>query len=652
MSAEDTRAPAGVPPTAGPIPQTAGQLPPTTGPLPPTSGPPFVREFEATLPVHAQFVLWGNRHDSFLVRESGDARPRLLSLLDLLWQTLRTNGYACLLVHDPVDGLRVHLPAGTSAEETARAEAAMSRLLPRPPRPGVPPSLEALRALMAELARPAQQIRAALAIDDASRIARSATEMEPNERDFFRFSARLSRIAVPVGAPSGRTTPLYNPVIWLADREGDLPAWLTSGNDQIRSIGLPVPDLGDRQATARLLMKLFGVTDLDSDARATEACEAFAAQTDGLTLQAMIEVTRLARDRGLTMAELPDAIRIYKLGVMDNPWKREYLRKRITDGQHSIPQRVVGQPQAVTKTLDILKRAALGLSGAQQSRSSARPRGVLFFAGPTGVGKTELAKAVSSLVFADESAYLRFDMSEFSSEHAGDRLIGAPPGYVGFEAGGELTNAVRQRPFRVILFDEIEKAHPRILDKFLQILEDGRLTDGRGSTVHFSESVLVFTSNLGTSVEDGDGRLVPHVHPGMPYEEIEERMKAAINDHFTRVLGRPELLNRFGDNIVVFDFVDGEAAARIFDLQLDNIVSRVHEEQGIVLEVGSEARAVLRKRCTDDPHMGGRGIGMALESQFVNPLARALFDRDPAAGERVRVTGLRREGDIVSVELA
>lgn len=204
----------------------------------------------------------------------------------------------------------------------------------------------------------------------------------------------------------------------------------------------------------------------------------------------------------------------------------------------------------------------------------------------------------------------------------------------------------------MILFDEIEKAHPRILDKFLQILEDGRLTDGRGSTVHFSESVLVFTSNLGTSVEDGSGRLVPQVHPGMPYEEIEERMKAAINDHFTRVLGRPELLNRFGDNIVVFDFIDREAAARIFDLQLDNIISRVHEEQGIVLEVDVEAQAALRERCTDNPHMGGRGIGMALESQFVNPLARALFDRDPAAGAHVRVTGLRREGDIVSVELA
>ncbi|WP_033212786.1 AAA family ATPase [Kitasatospora phosalacinea] len=619
---------------------------------PPAVWPPFVREFEATLPVHSQFVLWGNRHDSFLVREAGGARPRLLSLPDLLWEALRASGYAFLLVHDPVDGLRVHLPAGATAEEAEEARAAAAELLPRLPRPGTLPSLDALRTLMTELARPARQVRAALVIDDASRIARSATELEPAERDFFRFCARLSRTALPVGAPTGRTTPLYNPVIWLADRENDLPVWLTSANDQVRSIGLPAPDLGERQTTARLLVRLFGVTDLDADPEAAEACEVFAAQTDGLTLQAMIEVTRLARDRGLALAELPDAVRIYKLGVMDNPWKREYLRRRITDGQHSIPQRVVGQPQAVTKTLDILKRAALGLSGAHQPRSSPGPRGVLFFAGPTGVGKTELAKAVSSLVFADEAAYLRFDMSEFSAEHAGDRLIGAPPGYVGFEAGGELTNAVRQQPFRVILFDEIEKAHPRILDKFLQILEDGRLTDGRGSTVHFSESVLVFTSNLGVNAADGDGRSAPHVHPDLPYPEIEERVKAAISDHFTRVLGRPELLNRFGDNIVVFDFIDRSAAALIFDLRLDSIVARVRKEQDIALELDPEVREALRKRCTDDLRMGGRGIGTALESQFVNPLARALFDRGPAAGARLRVTGLRQSGGVVSVELA
>ena len=276
----------------------------------------------------------------------------------------------------------------------------------------------------------------------------------------------------------------------------------------------------------------------------------------------------------------------------------------------------------------------------------------LFLEGEAGVGKTELAKAVTELVFGDEGAYLRFDMSEFSSEHAGERLIGAPPGFVGFEQGGELTNAVRQQPFRVILFDEIEKAHPRILDKFLQILEDGRLTDGRGTTVYFSESVLVFTSNLGMYVDDGRGGRVPNVTPDMAREERDRRVRGAIRDHFTLELNRPELLNRFGDNIVVFDSIDAGVAAGIFELLLGNITGRLDEEHGVELKIDDDVLAQLRAWCTADLDNGGRGIGTALESYFVNPLARALFDHPFTAGEAVRVTDIRSDGDTVSLELA
>jgi ATP-dependent Clp protease ATP-binding subunit ClpA len=243
-------------------------------------------------------------------------------------------------------------------------------------------------------------------------------------------------------------------------------------------------------------------------------------------------------------------------------------------------------------------------------------------------------------------------MSEFSAEHSGDRLIGAPPGYVGFEAGGELTNAVRRQPFRVILFDEIEKAHARILDKFLQILEDGRLTDGRGATVHFSESILIFTSNLGMYVPDPNGGTRPTVSPGTPYPLVESKVRAAIDDHFTRELRRPELLNRLGDNIVVFNFIDAAAAGRIFQLQLGNALGRLRDEHELAVVLDDDVHAELLRRCTADLAHGGRGIGSALETSLVNPLARALFGRAPAPGSVVTVKYLRQEGDLITLELA
>ena len=316
----------------------------------------------------------------------------------------------------------------------------------------------------------------------------------------------------------------------------------------------------------------------------------------------------------------------YKVGVTENPWKKDYLRERIADALPFIEERVRGQRPAVTKTIDILMRSVMGLTGAQARSGGNRPRGVLFFAGPTGVGKTELAKTLTQLIFGDERAYIRFDMSEFAEEHTGARLLGAPPGYIGYDAGGELTNAVREKPFSVVLFDEIEKAHPRILDKFLQILEDGRLTDGRGETAYFSEAILVFTSNLGIYVEDEHGQRVQNVQPGDAHEVVEARVRDAIQDYFKFQLSRPEILNRIGDNIVVFGFITPEIGAQIFDGMLRNVVQpRARRAQGRPRDRRPTCSDRLRELCTRTSSNGGRGIGNQLESLFVNPLSRALF---------------------------
>jgi len=208
---------------------------------------------------------------------------------------------------------------------------------------------------------------------------------------------------------------------------------------------------------------------------------------------------------------------------------------------------------------------------------------------------------------------------------------------------------VRAKPFSVVLFDEIEKAHPRILDKFLQILEDGRLTDGRGDTAYFSETILVFTSNLGIYVEDEHGRRVQNVRPGDAYDEVEAKVRGAIDDHFKFKLSRPEILNRMGDNIVVFNFITPDVAKQIFIGMLRNVRRRLLEQFKLDLGLTEAVGGALLQRCTRDLANGGRGIGNQLESAFINPLSRALFAHDLEGRSKVMVTGLQEVDRVVQL---
>ena len=614
----------------------------------------WLTDLERLLAIRSQFVVSGSIHDSFLAPLPTGAA--LVPLIRAVWETLKVKNYRFLLVYDPADGLRVY------PDESANRELA-EKLFELKLKSGCQVmSLETLSNIMKTLVT-LREARCALVVDFASRITRQPDHLAEGEHRFFVAAEKLALTAAPLVESEGRVSseggmpskdggkPMYNPVLWLVNRAQDLPSWFTLDSERVASLIIGKPDYEMRQATALQLAPLFaGYAQAAAPAR-EKFVKRLADGTEGMSLAALADITELADRSGLGIGDIEDAVRCYKVGALDNPWRKDYLREKISNAQSFIEDRVKGQRPAVVKTLDILKRSVMGLTGAQARSGGSRPRGVLFFAGPTGVGKTELAKTLTQLVFGDEKAYLRFDMSEFAEEHSSARLLGAPPGYIGFDAGGELTNAVREKPFSVVLFDEIEKAHPRILDKFLQILEDGRLTDGRGDTAYFSETILVFTSNLGIFVEDKQGNRVQHVKPGDNYETVEKNVREEIGNYFKFKLSRPELLNRIGDNIVVFNFIRPEVAATIFDGMLKNVARRLFEEFKVQLALTPQVHEQLLSRCTGDLSNGGRGIGNQLESSFINPLSRALFEHDLEGKTRLLVAGLTEQDKIITLAL-
>ncbi|MEW6399336.1 MAG: ATP-dependent chaperone ClpB, partial [Bacillota bacterium] len=283
--------------------------------------------------------------------------------------------------------------------------------------------------------------------------------------------------------------------------------------------------------------------------------------------------------------------------------------------EERLRQRVVGQDEAVRAVSDVIRRARAGLADPN------RPLGSFLFLGPTGVGKTELARALAEFLFDDERALTRIDMSEYQERHTVSRLIGAPPGYVGYEEGGQLTEAVRRRPYSIVLFDEAEKAHPEVFNLLLQLLDDGRLTDGHGRTVDFRNVVVIMTSNLGSTwIQELGGR---------DDAEMRRRVMEAVRGHF-----RPEFLNRL-DEIVIFNSLGPAQIRRIVDLQLDRLAARL-KEQDLHLEVSEGARDVLAEEGFD-PVFGARPLRRTIERQVANRVAGAILEGRFRPGDTVLV---------------
>ena len=420
-----------------------------------------------------------------------------------------------------------------------------------------------------------------------------------------------------------------NLLVLIAKTTAMLPPSVYVDNPLVATINVPMPARDER---AKYVEKDINLLKLSPGIEDKAVKDNFIDALDGFSLKNIAQIIKLSNQTPERM-NFEKLINLYRYGEKKSPWE-ELSAEKLKTATEVLGQRVKGQDEAVQKVRDVIIRAYTGFAGLQHSAKQKKPKGALFFVGPTGVGKTELAKSLAEFVFGDESAYRRFDMSEYAHEQSDQRLVGAPPGYVGYEKGGELTNAVKERPFCVLLFDEIEKAHGRIMDKFLQILEDGRLTDGKGETVYFSETFIIFTSNIGAA----------DAHIEWDAEQTRRYFIEKVTDHFVKELKRPEILNRIGEaNIVPFNFIQNDdVLVAIGKSKFKPIRDFIKERYKAEIRFDDEEEAFAALGSGANKENGGRGMLNAMEQKLINPLSDFVFEK---------MENLMRGGRIINVSI-
>lgn len=590
-------------------------------------------------------ILEGNVLDKYQYSgDDGMQQGSILRLTEYLHYHLKNEGYQNIVFYDSIRGFYNNCEEGYIQKFAQLVKANVADSC-------ISADFRGRNATAAKLTRTAitqNQEATAVIMEFASRYITSPDNMEQSEVDSFTVLMQASLEGKDVKTEQGIKK---NLIILIVNKINDIPAWFYLDNPNVKTITLRTPEKEERE----LLVKgdnfpTFFAGDIyvvefpyynENPSELEKIQDRFVALTEGFSFTELNGLRRLCKNERIHIKDMCDVIDLYKYGIKDNPWNKLSISELKT-AEEDFRKRVKGQDYAIVKTLDIIKRAVTGMSGVQTA-SHGKPKGVLFFAGPTGTGKTETAKTLAEKLFGDERCCIRFDMSEYGQSHSDQKLLGAPPGYVGYEAGGQLTNAVRNNPFSILLFDEIEKAHPSILDKFLQILEDGRMTDGQGNTVYFSETIIIFTSNLGIYSINDEGERYQSVTSDMTYEQVQDKVRRGIEDYFKLQLGRPEILNRIGENIVVFDFIRENVADEILASQINKIINRLAMDKNITLSLSDIAIQTLRRKAIDNLDNGGRGIGNIVESLLINPLSRYMFDNELFANCEIKINNINAE---------
>ena len=629
----------------------------------------WIQDFEKYLYRRQNLVLYNNIHDRYLWQGT------YYSLTDFIDKYFINLGFDLIVRYDPIDGFT--FPQPEMQELLDRLAQTRS---PQPPRENLGNSTTPGQSTLADPLQPPPRgnpgaiiqrhgstnlspetafahLRTAISQSKTSTVAivdlGDMLTAEPDryltdERHLLMLLKKCTLEAALI--EQGHLTGYRNPLILLASELRRVPPWFYTNNPSIALVQVTRPTKEERhQFILRFAQQGFYGGNQIGTGRPTPqqpselelAAEEFAALTEDF--QTMdLEAIRIASWREqipLSQKTVLRLIDFYKFGQRDEPFE-QISPDKIARAREELSQSVIGQPQAVEAVTNLLTSAKVGLSLSNVSGRNSKPKGILFFVGPTGVGKTELAKSLTRLIFGDEQAFARFDMSEYKEEHAAEKLVGSPPGFVGYEEGGQLTNRVLERPYSILLFDEIEKAHPKVLDKFLQILEDGRLTDGKGQTAYFNQTIIIFTSNIGASdlSDPHTGAIIrkgimtevqQHGVDSFSRDRVEAHFRSEVRWYFTTRIGRAELLNRLGDSIVVFDLLRPEFVWKIGEKFLRQLAESAWDKYRLVLLFESsvgEAIAILMQE-SDNLLFGGRRIKTLLESLVERPLNRWIFER-------------------------